>query len=89
MGYQARAGEQPVKPEVGEDDGGVPSAQSQVESDQRPAIIPDDVDEVVEDDGSGMAGGASGTSAGGSGTAGHPDAEQPEVRRQPPPGPAT
>jgi hypothetical protein len=89
MSYRARAGEQPVKPEPGEDESAVPPAQSQIEVDQRPAIIPADVDDVVEDDGSGMAGGASGTSAGGSSTPGHPDAAQPEVRGQQPSGPAT
>jgi hypothetical protein len=76
VGYKARQGEQPVKPADAEDEGGVPPAQSQVNASRRPAIIPDDVDTVVEDDGSGMAGGASGAAGGGSGTPGHPDAEQ-------------
>jgi hypothetical protein len=76
VGYQARAGEQPVGPADAEDEGGVPPAQSQVDAGQRPAIIPEDVDSVVEDDGSGLAGGASGATGGGSGTPGHPDAEQ-------------
>jgi hypothetical protein len=78
VGYEARAGEQPVKRAAGGDDGegGVPAAQSQVEAGRRPSIVPDDVDSVVEDDGSGLAGGASGGTGGGSGTPGHPDAGQ-------------
>lgn len=75
MGYESRAGEQPVKGAAA-DEGGVPAAQSQVETGRRPSIVPDDVDMVVEDDGSGLAGGASGGTGGGSGTPGHPDAEQ-------------
>ena len=77
MGYQARAGEQPVKGTGGEDESAVPAAQSQVEAGTRPALVPEDVDTVVEDDGSGMAGGESGAAGGGSGMPGHPDAEQP------------
>lgn len=76
VGYEARAGEQPVKRGRGEDAGGVPPAQSQVKTSRRPPIIPEDVDSVVEDDGSGIAGGASGATGGGSGTPGHPDAQQ-------------
>lgn len=75
MGYQARAGEQPVKG-AAEDEGAVPAAQSQVTANRRPAIVPEDVDTVVEDDGSGLAGGESGATGGGSGTPGHPDAQQ-------------
>ena len=77
MGYQARAGEQPVQGPDGEDESAVPAAQSQVDAEGRPALVPDDVDSVVEDDGSGMAGGASGAAGGGSGMPGHPDAQQP------------
>jgi hypothetical protein len=78
MGYHARAGEQPVKGTGGEDESAVPTAQSQVDASGRPALVPDDVDSVVEDDGSGMAGGESGAAGGGSGMPGHPDAEQPQ-----------
>ena len=60
-----------------EDESAVPAAQSQVDAATRPALVPEDVDSVVEDDGSGMAGGASGATGGGSGMPGHPDAEQP------------
>jgi hypothetical protein len=77
MGYHARAGEQPVKGTGGEEESAVPAAQSQVDSGTRPALVPEDVDNVVEDDGSGMAGGESGATGGGSGMPGHPDAEQP------------
>jgi hypothetical protein len=76
VGYQARAGEQPVGRAVADDDSGVPATQSQVKVSRRPPIIPDDVDMVVEDDGSGLAGGASGGTGGGSSTPEHPDAEQ-------------
>ena len=76
MGYHARAGEQPVKGTDGGDGSPVPAAQSQVDAGTRPALVPEDVDTVVEDDGSGMAGGASGAAGGGSGMPGHPDAEQ-------------
>jgi hypothetical protein len=74
MGYESRAGEQPISRAAAAD--GVPATQSQVEVSRRPSIVPDDVDTVVEDDGSGLAGGASGGTGGGSGTPGHPDAEQ-------------
>jgi hypothetical protein len=77
VGYQARAGEQPVEGTDGGDQSAVPAAQSQVDAGTRPALVPEDVDTVVEDDGSGMAGGASGATGGGSGMPGHPDAEQP------------
>jgi hypothetical protein len=77
VGYQARAGEQPVKGPDGEDESAVPAAQSQVDAESRPALVPEDVDSVVEDDGSGMAGGASGAAGGGSGMPGHPDAQEP------------
>jgi hypothetical protein len=76
MGYHARAGEQPVNPADAGDDSGVPPAQSQVDAGRRPPLIPADVDSVVEDDGSGLAGGASGAMGGASGTPGAPDAEQ-------------
>jgi len=75
MGYHARAGEQPVK-SAGEDEETVPAAQSQVAANRRPAIVPEDVDTVVEDDGSGLAGGASGATGGSSGTPGAADAQQ-------------
>jgi hypothetical protein len=84
VGYQARAGEQPVKRAVADDDSGVPASQSQVTASRRPPIVPEDVDTVVEDDSSGLAGGASGGTGGGSSTPGHPDAEQTRARRQPP-----
>lgn len=80
MGYRARAGQQPVGQADAEDEGGVPPAQSEVNASSRPAILPEDVDEVVEDDGSGTVGGASGASGGGSGMRGHPDAERPRAR---------
>ncbi len=76
MGYKARAGEQPVNQADAGDDSGVPAAQSQVDAAERPPIIPAEVDSVVEDDGSGLAGGASGAMGGASGTPGAPDAEQ-------------
>ena len=75
MGYHARAGEQPVK-SAGEDEEAVPATQSQVAANRRPAIVPEDVESVVEDDGSGLAGGASGATGGSSGTPGAPDAQQ-------------
>jgi hypothetical protein len=76
VGYKARAGQQPVNRADAGDDSGVPPAQSQVDAGRRPGLLPADVDTVVEDDGSGLAGGASGATGGGSGTAGHPDAER-------------
>jgi hypothetical protein len=76
VGYKVRQGEQPVNPADTGDGSGVPPAQSQVDATTRPTILPGDVDSVVEDDGSGMAGGASGATGGASGTPGHPDAEQ-------------
>ena len=74
MGYKARAGEQPVKTADIDDQTAGPAAQSQVEADRRPTILPGDVDSVVEDDGSGTLGGASGAMGGTSGTQSHPDA---------------
>jgi hypothetical protein len=76
VGYEARQGQQPVDPEHAEDEAG------QAQLIQVPADTdvpaPDDFapkpDIVTEDDGSGMAGGSSGSSSGGSGMAGHPDA---------------
>jgi hypothetical protein len=76
VGYKVRQGEQPVKTAHADDESAVPAAQSQVDASRRPPIIPAEVDSVVEDDGSGMAGGASGSTGGSSGTRGHPDAEQ-------------
>jgi hypothetical protein len=81
VSYKARAGEQPVNRADAEDEGGVPPAQSQVTASSRPGLIAEDVDTVVEDDGSGMTGGASGATGGGSGMPGHPDAEQSPPRR--------
>jgi hypothetical protein len=74
VGYKARAGEQPVKTADTDDESVVPTAQSQVDASRRPPILPEEVDSVVEDDSSGMLGGASGATGGGSGTPGHPDA---------------
>jgi hypothetical protein len=68
-------GGQPVERGAAEDEGGVAANQIEVDASRRPPIISENEgDSVVEDDGSGMAGGASGSSSGGSGTPGHPDA---------------
>lgn len=76
MGYHVRQGEQPVDPEHAEDEAGQ-TPQTQVTADTD-VPAPDDTaqkpDIVTEDDGSGVAGGSSGTSSGGSGMPGHPDA---------------
>jgi hypothetical protein len=76
VAYRAREGEQPVDPEHAEDEAGQ-RALVQVEADTdvpaRDASTPKP-DIVTEDDGSGVAGGASGSSSGGSSMPGHPDA---------------
>jgi hypothetical protein len=76
VGYHVRQGEQPVDPEHAEDEAGqTPLTQVTADTD---VPAPDDTaqkpDIVTEDDGSGVAGGSSGTSSGGSGLPGHPDA---------------
>ncbi|MCW3842519.1 preprotein translocase YidC [Micromonospora yasonensis] len=76
MGYRSRQGEQPVDPAHAEDEAGQ-ARLVQVEADTDvPAPEPGapKPDEVTEDDGSGMAGGASGSSSGGSSMPTHPDA---------------
>ncbi|MEV6816178.1 preprotein translocase YidC [Micromonospora sp. NPDC051296] len=74
MGFRTRQGEQPIDPEHAEDDAGQ-ARLVQVEAD---TDVPTDAgarpDLVTEDDGSGVAGGASGSSGGGSSMPGHPDA---------------
>jgi hypothetical protein len=65
-----RDGELPIDPAVKQEEG---APLSQVETDRRPAGMPDS-DIVTETDGSGTAGGASGGSGGGSSMPGHPDA---------------
>ncbi|MCM0678069.1 preprotein translocase YidC [Micromonospora phytophila] len=76
MKFQARDGELPVDPEHAEDEAGQ-ARLVQVEADTE-VPAPDDStpapDLVTEDDGSGLAGGASGSSSGGSNMPGHPDA---------------
>ncbi|WP_329110657.1 preprotein translocase YidC [Micromonospora sp. NBC_01699] len=76
MGYRVREGESPVDPENAEDETGqfpLPQVPADTEvpapdgTDTRPDI-------VTEDDSSGVAGGSSGSSAGGSNLPGHPDA---------------
>ncbi len=78
MGFRTRQGEQPVDPEHAEDDAGQ-ARLVQVEADTD-VPAPDDTDVrpdlVTEDDGSGVAGGASGSSGGGSSMPGHPDARR-------------
>jgi hypothetical protein len=76
VGYEARQGQQPVDPAHAEDETGqVPLVQVAADTD---VPAPDDTDQkpdiVTEDDGSGVAGGSSGTSSGGSGLLSHPDA---------------
>ena len=58
-----RTGDQPIDPGDEREEGA-----------DRPAGLPDGVDEIVEPDGSGVSGGSSGGSGGGSGMPGHPDA---------------
>ncbi|HEY0003094.1 MAG TPA: preprotein translocase YidC [Actinoplanes sp.] len=65
-----RNGELPVDPAVKQEDG---APLTQVDTDRRPVGMPDS-DIVTEPDGSGTAGGASGSSGGGSSMPGHPDA---------------
>ena len=65
-----RDGALPIDPAAKPEEG---APLTQVETDRRPGGIPDS-DIVTEPDGSGTAGGASGSSAGGSGMPGHPDA---------------
>ncbi|MDO3704962.1 preprotein translocase YidC [Micromonospora sp. C28SCA-DRY-2] len=76
VGYRARQGVQPVDPEHAEDEAGQARLVQVGADTDVPA--PDDTeikpDIVTEDDGSGVAGGASGTSSGGSTMPGHPDA---------------
>ncbi|MEU8298647.1 preprotein translocase YidC [Micromonospora sp. NPDC048909] len=76
MGYRARQGKQPVDPEHAEDEAGQ-ARLVQVEADTE-VPAPDDTDVrpdlVTEDNGSGVAGGSSGSSGGGSSMPGHPDA---------------
>ncbi|NJP34045.1 preprotein translocase YidC [Micromonospora thermarum] len=76
MGYRVRQGEQPVDPAHAEDEAGQArlvqvDADTDVPAPDGPATKPDI---VTEDDGSGVAGGSSGSSAGGSSMPGHPDA---------------
>ncbi|MER7893132.1 preprotein translocase YidC [Micromonospora sp. NPDC094482] len=76
MGYRARQGKQPADPEHAEDEAGQ-ARLVQVEADTE-VPAPDDTDVrpdlVTEDNGSGVAGGSSGSSGGGSSMPGHPDA---------------
>lgn len=76
MGYRARDGELPVDPEHAEDEAGQARLVQVDAATDVPA--PDGAttkpDIVTEDDGSGVAGGASGSSSGGSTMPGHPDA---------------
>ncbi|MEV7267674.1 preprotein translocase YidC [Micromonospora aurantiaca] len=76
MGYRARDGAEPVDPAHAEDEAGqVPLVQTAADTDVPvPAPGAPKPDEVTEDDGSGMAGGASGSSSGGSSMPTHPDA---------------
>lgn len=73
MGYQTRAGEQPVDPEHAEESA-TPLAQAEVDPPPLLTESGDEPDLVTEDDGSGVAGGLSGSSGGGSSMPGHPDA---------------
>jgi hypothetical protein len=66
-----RDGELPTDPAVKQEEG---APLTQVETDRRPAGLPDS-DIVTEPDGSGVAGGASG-GGGGSSMPGHPDADR-------------
>ncbi|GHJ16803.1 MULTISPECIES: preprotein translocase YidC [unclassified Micromonospora] len=76
MGYRARDGEEPVDPAHAEDAAGQARLVQVAADTDVPAPAPDTPapDEVTEDDGSGMAGGASGSSSGGSSMPTHPDA---------------
>jgi hypothetical protein len=65
-----RHGELPIDPEVKPEEG---APLPQVETDRRVSGMPDS-DIVTESDGSGVAGGSSGSSGGGSSMPGHPDA---------------
>lgn len=76
MGYRTRQGVQPVDPEHAEDEAGQArlvqvDAGTDVPAPDGTAAKPDI---VTEDDGSGVAGGSSGSSSGGSTMPGHPDA---------------
>jgi hypothetical protein len=74
---EPREGEQPVHREAAEPPGGAPPSETEVPANRRPPIVSaGEGDSVVEDDGSGMPGGASGGTGGGSGTPGHPDAQR-------------
>ncbi|MCG5464776.1 preprotein translocase YidC [Micromonospora sp. NPDC053740] len=76
MGYRNRQGEQPGDPQHSEDEVGQ-AALVQVEADTEvPAPADTDVrpDIVTEPDSSGVVGGSSGSSGGGSTMPGHPDA---------------
>lgn len=76
MGYQVRQGKQPMDPGHAEDEAGQARLTQVAADTDVPA--PDDSapkpDIVTEDDGSRVAGGSSGSSSGGSGMPGHPDA---------------
>ncbi|MFI2713379.1 preprotein translocase YidC [Micromonospora sp. NPDC018662] len=76
MGYRARDGEEPVDPAHAEDTAGQARLVQVAADTDVPAPTADAPrpDEVTEDDGSGMAGGASGSSSGGSSMPTHPDA---------------
>ena len=77
MSDDARIGERPVERGAAEERAGAPLTEAEVAASRRPPSVPDsEGDSVVEDDGSGMAGGASGSSGGGSGMPGHPDAQR-------------
>ncbi|MFE9689421.1 preprotein translocase YidC [Micromonospora sp. NPDC005806] len=76
MRYRVRQSEQPMDPAHAEDEAGQArlvqvDADTDVPAPKRGAPKPD---EVTEDDGSGVAGGASGSSSGGSSMPTHPDA---------------
>ncbi|MET8357309.1 preprotein translocase YidC [Micromonospora sp. NPDC005171] len=76
MGYRNRQGEQPGDPKHSEDEAGqAPLVQFEADT-EVPAPADTDVrpDIVTEPDSSGVAGGSSGSSSGGSTMPGHPDA---------------
>ncbi|MEH0930365.1 preprotein translocase YidC [Micromonospora sp. CPCC 205558] len=76
MGYRNRQGKQPGDPQHSEDEAGeVPLVQVEADT-EVPAPADTDVrpDIVTEPESSGMAGGSSGSSSGGSTMPGHPDA---------------
>ncbi|MEW2146732.1 preprotein translocase YidC [Micromonospora vinacea] len=76
MGYRNRQGEQPGDPQHREDEAGqVPLVQVEADT-EVPAPADTDIrpDIVTEPDNSGVAGGSSGSSGGGSSMPGHPDA---------------